>query len=102
MEVMQTADKQFKIVTLIVPEGISAVTIQGYSLEFKPAPTLGKGVHQVEVPMNLVQELKSHGLMTKDDWKAKQADQDGDEGHPDLPSVRRRPQLRRPHKEAPA
>jgi hypothetical protein len=63
-------DQTYKIITLVVPELTSAVTIQGFHLEFEAAPALGKGVRVVKVPMNLVSELKSHGLMTQEEWKA--------------------------------
>lgn len=62
------SDKQYKIVTMVVPPGISAVTIQGYKLELVPAPELTEGCHTVQVPMNLVTELKSHRLMTRSEW----------------------------------
>lgn len=68
-----STERTYKIVTMVVPPGISAVSVQGYSLELVPAPQLGEGVHVTEVPMSLVQELKSHHLMTRDEWKAKVA-----------------------------
>lgn len=70
MQSISEAENVYRIVTLVVPPGISGVTIQGYKLELSPAPELGEGVNTCQVPMNLVQELKSHRLMTKVEWAA--------------------------------
>lgn len=70
MQPISEAENQYRIVTMIIPPGISGVSIQGYRLEFVPEPELGEGVHSCQVPMNLVQELKSHRLMTKVEWAA--------------------------------
>lgn len=88
---MTQDSKQFKIVTLVVPPPIGAVSVQGYSLEFKPAPMLGKNCHTVEVPMNLVQELKAHGLMTRDEWKAKIEADEAESMPPQRARIARRP-----------
>lgn len=62
-------EKQYRLVDMVVPAGISACTLQGYSLTLKPAPEYGEGMHTVRVPMNLVPECRSHRFLTLDEWE---------------------------------